>query len=50
MVELAVGVVLGVLASLGVALALDHATPEPARYGPPPVQVYVVETLPPLTA
>ena len=49
MLELTVGVVLGVLASLAVAVAIDRSAPEPAPIEPVP-QVIVVEQRPTIIA
>ena len=49
MLELTVGAVLGVLASLAVAIAIDRSTPEPRPAEPAP-QMIVIEGPPPIIA
>ena len=49
MIDLAVGVVLGVLASLAVIVAVDRTSPEPAPTRSP-APVVVVERPPPIIA
>ncbi len=49
MIDLTIGVVLGVLASLAVVVALDRSAPEPAP-SRPPAPVVVIEVPPPIIA